>query len=77
MLWFNQFTTGLTPVDAKGHSHRMRMFWILLPGNRSQNNIFFAVGRIINVSFNSLAYNTHKHLAHCYCYSHRGNQDVF
>ena len=32
---------------------------------------------MINLSFNSLAYNTHKHVAHCYCYSHRGNQDGF
>ena len=32
--------------------------------NRSQNNIFFG-SRIINLSFNGLAYNTRKDFAHC------------
>ena len=32
--------------------------------NRRQNNIFFC-SRIINLSFNGLAYNTRKDFAHC------------
>ena len=41
-----------------------RMFWILLPENRSQNNILFC-SRITNFSFNGLAHNVHEHFAHC------------
>ena len=33
--------------------------------NRSQNNFFFFCSRIINLSFNGLAYNTREHFAHC------------
>ena len=36
---------------------KIRMFWILLPENRSQNNTFFC-SRIINLSFNGLTYIT-------------------
>ena len=43
---------------------RIRMFWILLPENRSQNNNFFG-SRIINLSFNGLTYNTREHFVHC------------
>ena len=32
--------------------------------NKSQNNIFF-FSRIINLSFNSLAYNTRERFVHC------------
>ena len=43
-----------------------RMLWILLPQNRSQNNIFFFCSRIINRSFNVLAYTTREHFTHCW-----------
>ena len=33
--------------------------------NKSQNNIFFFCCRIINLSFNSLAYNTRERFVHC------------
>ena len=39
---------------------RIRMFWILLLENRSKNNIFR--NKIINLSFNGLAFNTREHL---------------
>ena len=40
--WFNRFTTGQIPADAKGATaaDRIRMFWIPLLENRNQNNIF-------------------------------------
>ena len=35
--WFNRFTTGRIPADAKGANmaDRIRIFWILLLENRS------------------------------------------
>ena len=74
--WLNRFTTGRIPADAKGAT----MAELDEPAdenqieNRSQNNIFCS--RIINLSFNALAYNTREHFAHCYRHSQRRNQDV-
>ena len=62
MSWLNRFTTGRIPADAKGAT----MAELDEPAdenqieNRSQNNIFCS--RIINLSFNALAYNTREHL---------------
>ena len=55
---------------------RIRMFWILLPEDRSQNNNFCFCSRIINVSFNGLTYNTREHFVHCQRHFHRRNQGV-
>ena len=54
--WFNRFTTGRIPADGEGATmaNRIRMFWILLLENGSQNNIFL-LQYIIILSFNSLA----------------------
>ena len=51
-----QFTTGRILADGEGATmaNRIRMFWILLLENRSQNNIFL-LQYIINLSFNGLA----------------------
>ena len=37
---------------------------------------FFFCSKIINLSFNGLAYNTRDHFANCQRHSHRQNQDV-
>ena len=60
-----RFTTGRITADAKGATmaDRIRMFWILLLENRSKNNIFR--NKIINLSFNGLAFNTREHFASC------------
>ena len=52
----NRFTTGQIPADGEGATmaNRIRMFWILLLKNRSQNNIFL-LQYIISLSFNGLA----------------------
>ena len=67
MSWFHRFTIGGIPADAK----EATMAELDEPAdeniieNRSQNNIFFFGSRIINLSFNGLAYNTRKDIAHC------------
>ena len=45
MSWFNQFTTGRTPADAKGATMAEldELADQNIIENRSQNNIFFAV----------------------------------
>ena len=46
-------------------THRIsKMFWILLPENRRQNNNSFCSG-ITKLSFNGLTYNTREHFVHC------------
>ena len=54
--WFNRFTTGRILADGEGATmaNKIRMFWILLLENKSQNNIFL-LQYIINLSFNGLA----------------------
>ena len=37
---------------------------------------FFFCSKIINLSLNGLAYNTHEHFARCQRHSRRWNQDV-
>ena len=65
---------GLTGLQQGEHRRmqkeqlydRSRMFWILILENRSQLKVtFFFCSKIINLSFNSLAYNKREHFAHC------------
>ena len=54
-------------VAYVNRTDRIRMFWTLLPKNRSQITrfFFFFCSRIINLSFNGLTYNTCEHFVHC------------
>ena len=65
MSWFNRFTTGRIPADAK----RATMAELDEPAEEPNFNLFESFGlfqrQIINQSFNGLAYNTREHFAHC------------
>ena len=63
MSSFNRFTTGRIPADAKGAA----MAELDKPADEKkiEAKITFFCSRIINLSFNGLAYNSSEHFTNC------------
>ena len=76
MARLNRFTTGGIPADAKGATMAERIsrgyFGYSYLRIEAQITFFFR-SKIINLSFNGLAYNMGEHFAHHF---YRRNQDV-
>ena len=66
--WFNRFTTGGIPADAKGATMADRIsrgyFGYSYLKIEAQITFFFR-SKIINLSFNGLAYNMGQHFSYC------------
>ena len=66
--WFNRFTTGGIPADAKGATmaDRISRGYFGYSYLKVEAKItFFFRSKIINLSFNGLAYNMGQHFSYC------------